>query len=127
MVISMREYEITEGEWKRIKDELPPERTGKKGRPAKNNRNMLNGMLWIARTGAQWRQLPEIYGPWQTVYSRFRKWQKTGIWEKVFHMLTSDADKENFSIDSTMSKAHQSTNGGFKKGLQNQLEGHEAD
>ena len=98
----MREYEITEGEWKRIKDELPPERTGKKGRPAKNNRNMLNGMLWIARTGAQWRQLPEIYGPWQTVYSRFRKWQKTGIWEKVFHMLTSDADKENFSIDSTM-------------------------
>lgn len=123
----MRRYEITNEEWERIKDELPPEYTGKKGRPAKNNRIMLNGMLWIARTGAQWREMPECYGPWQSVYARFRKWQKDGIWENIFYMLSSDADMENLSIDSTMSKAHQSTNGGFKKGKKNQLEGQEED
>lgn len=111
-----KRYEITNEEWERIEEMFPAERTGKKGRPAKNNRNMLNGMLWIARSGAQWRELPERYGPWQTVYSRFRKWQEIGIWENIFHMLSSDADKENLSVDSTMAKAHQSTNGGFKKG-----------
>ena len=79
-------------------------------------------MLWIARTGAQWRELPERYGPWQTVYARFRKWQKIGVWKRIFHMLSSDADKENLSIDSTMAKVHQSTNGGFKKGAKNPLE-----
>lgn len=111
-----KRYEITNEEWERMEEMFPAERTGKKGRPAKNNRNMLNGMLWIARSGAQWRELPERYGPWQTVYSRFRKWQEIGIWENIFHMLSSDADKENLSVDSTMAKAHQSTNGGFKKG-----------
>ena len=111
----MKRYEISNCEWERIKDQLPAERTGKRGRPAKNNRIMLNGMLWIARTGAQWREIPECYGPWQSVYARFRKWQKDGVWEEIFHTLSSDADIENLSIDSTMAKAHQSTNGGFKK------------
>lgn len=111
----MKRYEISNREWESIKDKLP-ERTGKRGRPAKNNRIMLNGMLWIAKTGAQWREMPECYEPWQSVYARFRKWQKDGVWEKIFHTLSSDADMENLSIDSTMAKAHQSTNGGFKKG-----------
>ena len=110
----MKRYEISNHEWERIKDKLPSERTGKRGRPAKNNRIMLNGMLWIARTGAQWREMTECYGPWQSVYARFRKWQKDGVWEKIFHTLSSDADMENLSIDSTMAKAHQSTNGGFR-------------
>lgn len=88
---------------------------------------MLNGMLWIARTGAQWREMPECYGPWQSVYARFRKWQKDGVWEEIFHTLSSDADMENLSIDSTMAKAHQSTNGGFKKGRKNPLEEHVED
>lgn len=61
----MRRYELTNEEWKQIKDLLPPERTGKKGRPRKDNRTMLNGMLWIARTGCQWRELPEYYGKWR--------------------------------------------------------------
>ncbi len=123
----IRRYEINNEEWEKIKEMFPPEQTGKKGRPTKNNRIMLNGMLWIARTGVQWRELPEQYGPWQTVYSRFRKWQKTGILEKIFHMLSSDADKENLSIDSTMAKSHQSTNGGFKKWAKNPSEEPEED
>ena len=56
--------------------------------------------MWIARSGAQWRELPEKYGPWQTVYSKFRKWEKEGILELVFKALTYDADMENLSIDS---------------------------
>ena len=102
----MKRYEISNREWESIKDKLP-ERTGKRGRPAKNNRIMLNGMLWIAKTEAQWREMPECYEPWQSVYARFRKWQKDGVWEKIFHTLSSDADMENLSIDSTMAKAHQ--------------------
>ena len=79
-----RRYEITTTEWNRIKDLLPPERSGKKGRPRKDNRNMLNAMLWIVRSGCQWRELPEYYGSWQSVYSRFRKWEKDGIFEAIF-------------------------------------------
>lgn len=112
----MRRYEITNQEWERIKDLFPPERTGKRGRPPKSNRDMFNGMLWIARSGAQWRELPSCYGPWQSVYSRFAKWRDSGVLEKVFCALASDADMENVSIDSTCVKVHQSANGGGKNG-----------
>ena len=88
----IRRYEITDSEWKRIKDELSLEKT-EKMTTGKNNRIMLNEMLWIAGTGAQRRELPERCEPWQTVYSGFRKWQETGIWKEIFHMLSGDADK----------------------------------
>jgi transposase len=107
----MRRYELTNEEWNRIKDLLPPENTGKKGRPRKNNRIMLNGMLWIARSGCQWREMPEHYGRWQGV---FRKWRDEGVLERIFRILSADADMENLSIDSTSVKVHQSANGGKK-------------
>lgn len=110
----MRRYELTNEEWNRIKDLLPPESTGQKGRPRKDNRIMLNGMLWIARSGCQWRELPECYGKWQGVYTRFRKWRDEGILEWIFRVLSADADMENLSIDSTSVKVHQSANGGKK-------------
>jgi len=112
----MRRYELSNEEWERIKDLLPPERTGKKGRPCKDNRRMLNGMLWIARSGAQWREMPEHYGKWSGVYTRFSKWRDDGILASVFLALSVDADMENLSIDSTSIKVHQSSNGG-KKGM----------
>jgi transposase len=112
----MRRYELKDEEWKRIESLLPPERTGKRGRPAKSNRMMFNAMLWITRTGAQWRSLPDCYGSWKSVYSRFCKWRDDGTLEKVFHTLSADADMENLSIDSTCAKVHQSANGN-KKGL----------
>ena len=80
----LRRYELTDYEWEKIKDLLPPENTGKRGRPSKNNRIMLNGMIWIARSGAPWRDLPERYGPWESVYSRFRKWIDDGILDNIF-------------------------------------------
>ena len=60
----MKRYELKKEQWDRIKQMLPPEETGKRERPHKDNRTMLNGMLWIVRSGAQWRELPEAYGPW---------------------------------------------------------------
>lgn len=113
-----KRYELTESEWNRIKDMLPPEhpKKGKRGRPAKcDNRSAMNGILWIARGGAPWRELPERYGAWQTVYSRFRKWKELGVFEAIFQALSIDADFENISIDSTSCKVHQSANGGEKK------------
>ena len=113
---SMKCYELTTEQWERIKPLLPPEKTGKRGRPCKDNRSMLNGMLWIARSGAQWRELPETYGPWQSVYARFAKWRDDGTLETVFHALAEDADTKNLSIDSTCIKVHESANGGGKNG-----------
>ena len=107
-------YDVTEEQWVRIGPLLPPERTGKKGRPRNNNRKMLNGMLWINHSGAQWRALPERYGPWQSVYSRFAKWLEEGLWERIFSELNQEADTENLSIDSTCVKVHESSNGGEK-------------
>lgn len=75
---------------------------------------MLNGMLWIVRSGAQWRELPEAYGPWQSIYARFAKWRDDGTLEAVFHTLPADADMENLSMDSTCVKVHESANGGEK-------------
>ncbi|MGN0742664.1 MAG: IS5 family transposase [Candidatus Fimadaptatus sp.] len=109
-------YEVTNAEWERIKDHLPPERSGMKGRPRIDNRKMLNGMLWIIRTGCQWREMPERYGKWQSVYSRFRKWQKDGTIEHLYRELSKDADDEYVCIDSTIVKVHESAHGGEKGG-----------
>ena len=105
---------MTKEQWERSKRLLPAETTGKRGRPRKDNRMMLNGMLWIARSGAQWRELPEAYGPWQSVYARFAKRRDDGTLEMVFRELSADADMENLSIDSTCIKVHESANGGGK-------------
>ena len=112
-----KRYELTDSEWDRIKDMLPPEqpKCGKRGRPAKyDNGSIMNGILWIARTGAPWRTLPERYGKWQAVYARYRQWKQLGIFETIFAALSTDADRENISIDSTSCKVHQSANGGGK-------------
>lgn len=110
----MKRHELAKKQWEQIEPLLPPERTGKRGRPRKDNRTMLNGMLWIVRSGAQGRELPEIYGPWQSVYTRFAKWRDDGTLEAIFHELSADADMENLSMDSTCVKVHESANGGEK-------------
>lgn len=77
---------------------------------------MLNALLWMARSGAGWEDLPERYGPWKSVYSRFRKWRDDGTFQRIFEELGEDADMENLSLDSTSVKAHQHS-AGAKKGL----------
>lgn len=76
---------------------------------------MFPAILWIAGNGSAWRDLPECFDPWKTVYSRFCKWREDGTLQLVFKTLNADADYENLSIDSTLIKAHQHS-AGVKKG-----------
>ena len=103
----LRRYELTDEEWNRIAPLLPPENTGKQGRPPKCTRTILNGIVWIARNGA-----------WQTVYSRFRKWIDDGIIDNIFRVLSLDAELTELSIDASIVQAHQHSAGAKKGGLQ---------
>lgn len=117
----MRRGELTDEQWERLKPLLPPQKPTR-GRPSQDHRRIINGMLWIDRTGAPWRDLPERYGPWQTVASRFYRWQKTGVWQQVLAALQVDADSKGgldwrvHYVDSTVIRAHQHA-AGVKKGL----------
>ena len=97
---------LTDGMWNQLKPLLPPER-GRWARPAKNNRLILEGILWIHRTSAPWCDLPDAFGPWQTVYSRFRRWTRAGIWYQVLDVLKRVNDETLYMIDSTYIQAHQ--------------------
>lgn len=109
-----RRYELTDQEWERIKDYFPQRVKGTRGRPYKDIRNTVNGIVWIARSGAPWRDLPERYGQWNSVYKAFAKWQEQNIFEKIFTELNIDADMQDVSIDSTSCKAHQHSAGAKK-------------
>ena len=72
---------------------------------------ILNGVLWILKTGAPWRDLLPEFGPWQTVYSRFQQWAKQGVWDEVLQELIKDADFEAIMIDGSFVKLHQHGSG----------------
>jgi transposase len=86
------------------------------GRPGKDNRNFIEAVLWWRRTGVPWRDLPEEFGPWKTIFNRFDRWSKRGRWRQLFEALQTDRDDEWHSIDSTINRAHQHAAGG-KGGL----------
>ena len=113
---AQRRYELTDEEWERIKGYFPEREAGQKGRPRNEDRPILNGILWIVRSGAAWRDLPERYGAWSTVYSRFVQWQEEGLFDTILKELSEEADFQDMSIDSSTVKAHQASAGG-KKGL----------
>ena len=112
----MRRHELTDEQYNRIKHVLPPERKPQGGRPAKDNRVMLNGIIYWLNTGIPWEDLPERFGPWKSVYTRFRRWTNDGIWERVLaELITADiVDETTLMIDSTIVKVHQAGSG--KKG-----------
>ncbi len=111
--MTAKRYELSDEQWAQIAPYFPKYRTG---RPPKNNRTMFNAILWIARSGAPWRDLPKEYGSWKTVYSRFCLWRDSGLLESLFFALNQQADFENISIDSTIISAHQHS-AGAKKGV----------
>ena len=116
MAATIRRHEITDAEWEYIKRYIPEEQgVTSRGRPPKDSRTMLNGIFWILRSGVAWRDLPERYGPWQTVYKRFAKWSKAGIFGKIFQDLAADADMQDISLDSTCIKAHKASAGAKKE------------
>ncbi len=109
---TMTRGELTDQQWERLRSHLPPQKPHT-GRPANDHRNILNGILWILRTGAPWRDLPKKYGSWKTVSSRFYRWQKAGRWQQIWSGLQQQADAagqidwEVHMGDSTVVRAHQ--------------------
>lgn len=119
----MNRGDLTDRQWERLRSWLPAQKPPV-GRPAEDHRRIVNGILWILRTGAPWRDLPERYGPWQTVYSRFYRWRKAGIWDAVFAAIQAQDDAlgqidwEIHFVDGTIVRAHQHA-AGAKGGTQN--------
>jgi putative transposase len=106
---------LNDSQWARIE----PLATGKASDPgvtARNNRMFVEGVLWIARTGSPWRDLPSTFGEWNTVFQRFRRWSRNGRWHRIFAAVSDDPDFEYLIVDSTIVRAHQHA-AGAKGGL----------
>ena len=101
-------------QWRRIEHMLPGKVTDR-GRTAADNRLFVEAVLWIARTGAPWRDLPVEFGPWNSVYKRFSRWECNGVRHRVFEELAKDADFEELYLDSSIVRAHQHAAGAVKK------------
>ena len=105
---------LSDVQWDRVAPLLPG-KIGDRGRSGKDNRAFLEAVLFVARTGVPWRDLPEEFGPWNSVYKRFSRWSESGVWEKVFEELSSDGNFEEVSLDSTIVRVHQHGAGAQKK------------
>jgi transposase len=108
---------LKDEQWKRIAP-LVPGKEGDPGRSGEDNRLFLEAVLWIARTGSPWRDLPEYFGKWFSVWKRFRRWALKGVFEKIFRVLCGDPDFEYAMIDGTIIKVHRHGTGA-KGGLRN--------
>ena len=106
-------HAISDANWDRIQDLLPG-RPGQTGWLAKDNRLFIDAVLWIGKTGAPWRDLPERFGNWNSVWRRFDRWAKKGVWQKVFEAL-QDPDLEWLILDATIVRAHPHAAGAKKK------------
>ena len=102
----IKRYELSDAQWERIKDLLPG-KAGDPGRSGKDNRLFVNGVLWVLRSGAHWHDLPERYGKWKSLHTRFSRWAKAGVWERVFQVLSADRKNEYLMLDTTLVRAHQ--------------------
>ena len=105
---------LNDEKWERIAPLLPGKRSDR-GRTALCNRLFIEAILWIARTGCPWRDLPKSFGHWNNVYKRFSRWCENGIWEEVFAALSVGGDFHLVLIDSTVVRAHQHASGAQKK------------
>ena len=99
--------------WERMAPRLPG-KVGDPGRSGVDNRLFVEAVLWLVRTGIPWRDLPAIFGSWNSNFVRFSRWSKAGVWDRLFSAMTNDPDFEYILIDSTIVRAHQHAAG--KKG-----------
>ena len=109
----MRRFELSDEQWERVKGWLPG-KAGDPGRSGRDNRLFLDAVLWIVRTGAPWRDLPERFGEWNSVFQRLHRWAKKGVWQRVFNAL-QDPDLEWVMLDATIIRAHLHAAGARKK------------
>ena len=105
-------YDLSDYEWSVIEPVLPKGRPGPRRR---DDRRVLNGIFWILRTGAPWRDLPERYGPYTTAYNRFNRWRKAGIWDRLMDAVTKAHGREVQMIDSSIVRVHQHASGVKKR------------
>jgi transposase len=115
-----RRFDLSDAQWAKLEPLLPK---GKKpGRPPKwSKRQLIDGIRWRVRVGSPWRDVPECYGPWQTVYGLFRRWQRAGVWQQIVTGLQARADAAGLitwdvSVDSTIARAHQHAAGARREG-----------
>ncbi|WP_459710750.1 IS5 family transposase, partial [Actinophytocola sp. KF-1] len=112
--------DLTDAQWAVLAPLLPVGR--KPGRPPKwSKRQLIDGIRWRTRAGCPWRDVPPVYGPWQTVYGLFRRWQRAGTWRAILTALQARADADGLivwdvSVDSTVTRAHQHAAGARKRG-----------
>ncbi|MCL7493172.1 IS5 family transposase [Streptomyces sp. MCA2] len=115
----MRRYELSDAEWEFVRPLLPD---SLRGRKRLDDRTVLNGIVWKFRTGTAWRDVPERYGPWATLHTRFRRWALDGTFERMLRAAQAKADEAGdidwlVSVDSTVVRAHQHAAGAPKRGL----------
>jgi len=113
----MARNRLTDEQWDLIQDIFPP--PAKMGRPPVNRRDVVDGIFWILRTGSPWRDLPEEFGKWGTVWDLFDKWNANGTWDEILDRLRSahaDIDGELWCVDGTTVRAARCASGGGKKG-----------
>jgi transposase len=112
----MQRHGLSDGEWARLEPLLPPR--SRTGRPPKSHRLILDALLWLGRTGAPWRDPPERFGPWRSVATRFYRWTRSGLWERVLDELRRSADAKGgidwgvHMVDGTSVRAHRCAAGG---------------
>ena len=109
----MKRKILRDDQWDRIKDQLP-HKAGDCGVTAKDNRLFLEAVLWIGRTGAPWRDMPAELGNWHTTFTRFSRWTKAGVLERLLAAISADRDLEEVMLDSTPIRAHQHATGAKK-------------
>jgi transposase len=100
----MSRYDLTDFEWRVIEPLLPNK---PRGMPRVDDRRVLNGIFWVLRSGAPWRDLPERYGPRTTCYNRFARWRKAGVWDRMMDAISAASEGDIQMIDSTSVRAHQ--------------------
>ena len=104
-----RLFMLSDDEWARIAPYLP---TGRRGAHRVDDRRVISGIIHMLRTGGRWRDCPSEYGPYTTIYNRFNRWSKQGVWEDVFYALSGSSGViDTTSVDSTHIKAHRSASG----------------
>ncbi len=121
----MRRFELSDEQWERVEGLLPG-RPGTAGRSGEDHRLFLDAVLWVLRTGAPWRDLPERFGESNSVFQRFNRWAKKGVWQQVFDAL-QDPDLEWVMLDATIVRAHVHAAGARKKAVTRNSAGHAAD
>jgi len=105
---------LRDDQWGRIENLLPG-KASDPGVTAKDNRVFVEAVLWVARTGSPWRDLPPELGDWHNVFTRFSRWGRSGVWQRVIEAVSKDVDLEALLIDSTVVRAHQHAAGAQKK------------